>query len=53
MLIQSAAYLFDHNTRETERLDAQARAIAPEATWLLDSIPVQPGWKAADIGCDR
>jgi ubiquinone/menaquinone biosynthesis C-methylase UbiE len=51
MAIQSAAYVFDDNSHEIERLETQARAIAPEATWLLDSIGVQPGWKAADIGC--
>jgi SAM-dependent methyltransferase len=51
MPVQSVAYLFDENAHEIERLTAQASALAPEANWLLEAIPVQPGWRAADIGC--
>jgi SAM-dependent methyltransferase len=51
MAVQSADYLFDDNAREIERLTTQARAIEPEATWLLDKLQVQSGWNTADIGC--
>ena len=51
MPVQSVAYLFDENAHEIERLTAQASVLAPEANWLLEAIPVQPGWRAADIGC--
>jgi SAM-dependent methyltransferase len=36
---------------ERDRLLAQAEQYAPTATWLLDQIGIQPGWRAVDIGC--
>lgn len=36
---------------ERARLLAQAAALAPEASALLDAIGVAPGWRALDVGC--
>lgn len=36
---------------EGQRLIEQGRGFEPEANWLLDSVRVQPGWRAVDAGC--
>jgi precorrin-6B methylase 2 len=44
-------YVFGSERNEVERLLEQAEDLKPEATWLLDHIGIETGWKAADVGC--
>jgi ubiquinone/menaquinone biosynthesis C-methylase UbiE len=37
--------------QEIERLNIQSKTWEPDAFVLLDKIGIQPGWKAADLGC--
>ena len=36
---------------EQQRLIDQAEALEPQASWLLDRLRVEAGWRVADIGC--
>lgn len=47
----SADYVFGGNQTELDRLILQAEDLGPETAWMLDTIGIQPGWAAADIGC--
>jgi len=44
-------YPLGGTSTERDRLLRQAEQFEPTANWLLDQIGVQPGWRAADIGC--
>jgi ubiquinone/menaquinone biosynthesis C-methylase UbiE len=44
-------YPIEHRKGEIERLDAQARSLAPDARTMLDLIGVAPGWACLDLGC--
>ena len=46
-----STYVFGGNHTELQRLVVQAAGLEPEARWLLDQIPIEPGWRTADIGC--
>ena len=46
-----STYVFGGNQTELQRLVVQAAGLEPEARWLLDQIPIEPGWRTADIGC--
>ncbi len=47
----SPDYPLGGTSTERDRLLIQAEQFEPAANWLLDQIGVQPGWRAADIGC--
>jgi SAM-dependent methyltransferase len=47
----SPNYVFGGEQAELQRLIIQARGLESEANWLLDRIPIKPGWHAADLGC--
>ena len=44
-------YPIEHRRGEIERLDAQARSLAPDARTMLELIGVQAGWTCLDLGC--
>jgi ubiquinone/menaquinone biosynthesis C-methylase UbiE len=47
----SRSYPLGGTQTERDRLLVQAEQYAPTASWLLDQIGIQPGWRVADIGC--
>lgn len=47
----SGDYVFGGDRNELQRLVVQAAGLEPEAAWLLDGMPIRPGWRALDIGC--
>lgn len=47
----SPNYPLGGTSTERDRLLSQAEQYEPTASWLLDQIGVQPGWRAIDIGC--
>ena len=47
----SVEYVFGSGGTEQQRLIDQAEALEPQATWLLDHLPVEARWRVADIGC--
>jgi SAM-dependent methyltransferase len=47
----SPSYPLGGTSTERDRLLSQAEQYEPTTNWLLDQIGVQPGWRAADIGC--
>ena len=48
---QSVSYPLGGTNIERDRLLNQANQYEPTASWLLDQIGVQAGWRAVDIGC--
>src|SRR5262245_31909680 len=44
-------YPIEHRKGEIERLEAQARSMAPDARTMLERIGVGPGWRCLDLGC--
>ncbi|ANN57195.1 hypothetical protein A9174_10765 [Mesorhizobium loti NZP2037] len=44
-------YPLGGTSTERDRLLRQAEQYESTANWLLDQIPIQPGWRVADIGC--
>jgi SAM-dependent methyltransferase len=48
---QAGDYVLGGTLTEQQRLLAQTEGFDPEAQWLLDQLPVQPGWRAIDVGC--
>jgi SAM-dependent methyltransferase len=44
-------YLLGHDPAELERLDRQARLLAPMAERAFDAVGVAPGWTCLDVGC--
>jgi SAM-dependent methyltransferase len=51
VLDQSDPYVLGGTQTEQQRLLAQASDFEAQSAWLLDRIGIQPGWRAADIGC--
>src|SRR5271156_2597109 len=51
MSSSSVEYVFGSGGTEQQRLINQAEALEPQASWLLDHLPVEAGWRVADIGC--
>jgi SAM-dependent methyltransferase len=47
----SAEYVFGSGGTEQQRLIDQAKALEPQARWLLDRLRIEAGWRVADIGC--
>ncbi|MEW5962517.1 MAG: methyltransferase domain-containing protein [Pseudomonadota bacterium] len=47
----SGSYPIESRQGEIERLEAQAAAMAPDSSELLDRIGVQAGWACVDVGC--
>jgi SAM-dependent methyltransferase len=45
------SYPLGGSVTERDRLLRQAKDYEPQATWLLDQVGVQNGWRVADIGC--
>jgi SAM-dependent methyltransferase len=44
-------YILGATLTEQQRLIAQAQGLEEYAGWMLDRIPVRPGFQAVDIGC--
>jgi SAM-dependent methyltransferase len=44
-------YPLQRDAAEHDRLRAQAACWSADAGALFDSVPVQPGWQVADLGC--
>ena len=51
MMAELTQYVMGGTLNEQQRLLAQAAEYDREARWLLDRIGLQPGWRAADMGC--
>ncbi|MFD5554692.1 methyltransferase domain-containing protein [Streptomyces sp. NPDC127068] len=45
------AYVLGSSDEEVRRLIAQSAQLRPAAEVALDRIPIQPGWRAVDVGC--
>jgi len=45
------SYPLGGTSTERDRLLRQAEQYESTANWLLDQIPIEPGWRAVDIGC--
>src|SRR5579859_1076244 len=43
-------YLPGHTDKETERLQRQARLLAPSTRWLLERAGIKAGMKVLDVG---
>jgi ubiquinone/menaquinone biosynthesis C-methylase UbiE len=44
-------YVLGSSETEQQRLVRQARGFTAEASWLLDQVGVEAGWRAVDVGC--
>ena len=44
-------YFLGSGPAELERLRLQATIYEEHTRWLLDRIPIQPGWRALDVAC--
>jgi SAM-dependent methyltransferase len=47
----TTGYVLGASEPERHRLVRQAKGIAAEASWLLDRVGVERGWRAVDVGC--
>lgn len=47
----SVRYVLGGTLTEQQRLIAQAQGLEAHARWMLDRIPIKPGFRALDIGC--
>jgi ubiquinone/menaquinone biosynthesis C-methylase UbiE len=47
----SVDYVFGGDGAELRRLVVQAAGLETQASSMLDTIPIKPGWRAVDIGC--
>ena len=47
----SVSYVFGGTLTEQQRLIAQAHGLEAHARWMLDRIPIKPGFRAVDVGC--
>jgi tRNA A58 N-methylase Trm61 len=47
----SDQYFLGYSPAEQQRLERQARSLAPDANLLFDWIGVRPGSRAVEIGC--
>ena len=47
----TSGYVLGSSDPERHRLVRQAKGIATEASWLLDRVGVERGWRAVDVGC--
>jgi SAM-dependent methyltransferase len=50
-MAESTKYVMGGTLGEQQRLLAQAAEYDGETRWLLDQVGIQPGWRAADMGC--
>jgi hypothetical protein len=44
-------YFLGSSSAELDRLRLQAKIYEKHTRWLLDRIPIQPGWRALDVAC--
>ena len=44
-------YILGATPTEQQRLIAQAQGLEEYAAWMLDRIPIRPGFRAVDVGC--
>lgn len=44
-------YFLGSGSAELDRLRLQAKIYEEHTRWLLDRIPIQPGWRALDVAC--
>jgi hypothetical protein len=44
-------YVLGSSDTERQRLVRQAGGFAAEASWLLDQVGMEAGWRAVDVGC--
>jgi SAM-dependent methyltransferase len=47
----SVPYVLGGTLTEQQRLIAQAQGLEAHARWMLDRIPIKPGFRAVDVGC--
>ena len=47
----SVPYALGATLTEQQRLIAQAQGLEAHARWMLDRIPIKPGFRAVDVGC--
>jgi SAM-dependent methyltransferase len=47
----SVPYILGTTLTEQRRLIAQAQGLEDYAAWMLDRIPIRPGFRAVDVGC--
>jgi SAM-dependent methyltransferase len=45
------AYFLGSSSAELDRLRLQAKIYEEYTRWLLERIPIQPGWRALDVAC--
>lgn len=50
-MTRSGRYPIERRAGEIQRLEIQARAMAFDASVMLDRIGVGPGWRCLDLGC--
>ena len=50
-MTRSGRYPIERRAGEIQRLEVQARAMAFDASIMLDRIGVGPGWRCLDLGC--
>lgn len=50
-MTKSDQYFLGNRRVEQERLQQQAKQLAPEASWLLDQIGLPSGARALEMGC--
>lgn len=46
-----SGYFLGSSSAELDRLTLQAQIYEEHTRWLLDRIPIQPGWRTLDVAC--
>jgi SAM-dependent methyltransferase len=49
--LNPTGYFLGSSSAELERLTLQAQIYEEHTRWLLDQLPIQPGWRALDVAC--
>ena len=50
-ILNPTGYFLGSGSAELDRLRLQAQIYEEHTRWLLDRIPIQPGWRALDVAC--
>jgi SAM-dependent methyltransferase len=50
-VLNPTGYFLGSSSAELDRLRLQAKIYEEHTCWLLDRIPIQPGWRALDVAC--